>query len=226
MRKRRGFTLLEVLLALSILSVMGLMIFGSFRSLVDSTLTAEKALDELHLTAHVARQITESLRSAVFFGSDPRRYTFRFEQGTGSPRADKLSWVTHSGAFLPPDYPTPEGLNRIELTVQDLDGERGLTARAFSSLYDPESEEAEEVEPWMISTAIKGLELHFYDMGEQDWTDDWERDNQLPTFLILTLYFQQEAPGAEMQTLHLPLEIPVGKMSRQTRRGQRQVQDR
>jgi len=226
MNIRRGFTLLEVLLAMTILSVMGLMVFGSFRSLVDTTVTAEKALDELHMTDSVVRQITESLRSAVFFDSDPRRYTFLYEKGTGTPPEDTLSWVTRSKAFLPPEYPTREGLNRLELSVQNIDGEQGLVARAYSSLLDAESDEAEDVEPWLVSKRVKGLEVFFYDIGEEDWVEDWERDNQLPTHLVLTLYIQGDEPNAQMQEHRIAVEIPVGKMSRDTRRGSRRVQDR
>lgn len=221
MKTRQGFTLLEILLALSILSIMGLMIFGSFRALVDATTRAEHALDDLHLSETLLSQITDSLNAAVFFDSKPERYTFLYEKGSGKPADDTFSWVTRSKAFLPPDHPTREGLNRIELSVQEVKGESGLTVRAYSSLLDPESEEAEEVEPVLISDRVKGLELHFYDPGEEDWVDDWERNNQLPVTLSLSLYLQPKDPGAKVQKHTRRIDIPVGPLSRQTRRGQR-----
>lgn len=226
MKTRHGFTLLEILLAISILAIMGLMVFGSFRSLVDTTQAAENALDKLHLSDSVLSQIDEALHSAVFFDSDPGRYTFLYKKGTGKPPGDTLSWVTRSKAFLPAEYPTREGLNRIELSVREVDGETGLAVRAYSSLRDPQSDEAEDVEPWMISKSVKGLELFFYDIGEQDWVDDWERNNQLPVTLALKLYVEGDGPDAEMRVHTLAVEIPVGKMSRETRRGRRQTQDR
>jgi general secretion pathway protein J len=222
MNTRRGFTLLEILLAMSILSLMGLMVFGSFRALMDTTTRAEHALDDLHLSETLLAQITESLHAAVFFDSDPARYSFLYEKGTGTPLDDTFSWVTRSKAFLPPDFPTREGLNRIELSVQEADGENGLTMRAYSSLLDPESDEAEAVEPRLISKAVKGLELHFYDPGESDWVDDWERNNQLPVTLTLSLYVQADDPEAQMQKHTRRIDIPLGPLSRQSRRGQRQ----
>lgn len=221
MKHRRGFTLLEVLLAISVLSIMGLMVFGSFRNLVDATVAVEEAFGERQLSEQLLTRIEESLRSAVYFDSDPRRYTFLYEKGTGSPPDDKLSWVTRSTALLPPELADRGGLNRIELSIQEVDGEQGLAIRATSSLLDPESDEAENAEPWLISRHVKGLETFFYDLTEQDWVDEWERDNQLPVFIALHVHLRGEERGAEMQVHTLGIEIPVGKVSRETRRGRR-----
>ncbi len=225
MKNKQGFTLLEVLLAMSLLSIMAVMIFGSFRAVLDATTTAENALDELHLSDNILSQIEETLLSAVFFDSDPTRYTFLYEKGTGKPPNDLLSWVTRSKAFLPSDYPTREGLNRIELSVQDVDGEEGLAVRAYSSLLDPESPEAEAVEPWLISKRVKGLELYFYDLTEQDWVDEWERNNQLPVTLALKLYVESDQPDSDLNVYTLKVDIPVGKLSRETRRGRRRTRE-
>jgi prepilin-type N-terminal cleavage/methylation domain-containing protein len=225
MKQRQGFSLLEILLAMSILSVMGIMVFGTLRSLVDATTRAEEALDSLHLSETVLNQLSESLRSAAYYDSDPRRYTFLYEKGTGSPPNDRFSWVTHSTAFLPSTFPTREGLNRIEISIEDIDGETGLAVRAFSSLLDLESPEADDVTPWMVTTRVKGLELKIYDLNRNEWVEDWERDNQLPVTLSLTLYVQPKDPQAALQSHTRRIDIPVGKVSRETRRGRRRTQE-
>ncbi|WFB35721.1 type II secretion system protein [Kiritimatiellota bacterium B12222] len=221
MKRRSGFTLLEVLLAMSILSIMGLMVFGSFRSLVDTTTRAENALDKLHLSDTLMNQIEDSLRAAVFSADHPEIYSFLYEKGTGNPQDDTFSWVTSSTAFLPADTPALTGLNRIELSIQDVDGETGLAVRAFSSLLDPESNEAEDVEPWLISDQVTGMHLNFYDPSEQTWEEEWERTNQLPTTLALTLSFASEDPIEPDLVRVRRIDIPVGKLSRDSRRGRR-----
>jgi len=225
MKKLKGFTLLEILLAIAILGLMGLMVFGSFQSLVSATQRAESAMDDLHVSEYLLDQISEALRSAAYFGTSPRLYQFLYEEGTGTPPNDTISWVTTSKSFLPASYPTRNGLNRIELSVQDVDGETGLAVRAYSSLLDPESDEAEDVEPWIITHKVKGLEFYFYDIGEEKWVEDWERDNQLPISLSFTLYIQPEDPDAKLQSFTRRVDIPVGKLSRDTRRGKRQVEE-
>ncbi|MEX2382301.1 MAG: type II secretion system protein [Opitutales bacterium] len=224
MKPRRGFTLLEVLLAMTLLGIMGIMVFGTLRTLVDATTRAGEALDELHLSETVLDQLGESLRSAAYFDSDPRRYTFLYEKGTGNPPDDRFSWVTRSTAFLPSTYPTRTSLNRVEVSIEDIDGETGLAVRAFSSLLDREGREAEDVEPWLITQRVKGLELKIYDLNQNEWVDEWERDNQLPVTLSLTLYVQPENPQAKLRKHTRRIDIPVGPVSRATRRGRRRTQ--
>lgn len=226
MNSRRGFSLLEVLFAMTILSVMGIMVFGTLRTLVDATTRAEEALDELHLSETVLDQLSESLRSAAYFDSDPRRYTFLYEKGTGNPPNDTFSWVTRSTAFLPSTYPTRGSLNRLEISIETIDGETGLAVRAFSSLLDREGPEAEDVAPWLLTQRVKGLELKVYDLNRNEWVDDWERDNQLPVTLSLTLYVQpDESRTGRLRKYTRRIDIPVGPLSRETRRGRRRTQD-
>lgn len=226
MNPRRAFTLLEVLLAMTLLGIMGIMVFGTLRTLVDATTRAEETLDELHLSETVLDQLGESLRSAAYFDSDPRRYTFLYEKGTGNPPDDRFSWVTRSTAFLPSTYPTRDGLNRVEIGIGNIDGETGLAVRAFSSLLDREGPEAEDVTPWLVTRRVKGIEVKIYDLNQNEWVDDWERDNQLPVTLSLTLYVQEDGSRTgRLQTYTRRIDIPVGPVSRETRRGRRRTQD-
>jgi len=221
---RQAFTLLEVLLAVSILGIMSLMIFGSFRSLVESTTQAEQALDRLHQGEEVLDQLVRSLRSAAWFDSQPTLYAFQHEKGTGDPPDDMASWVSSTMAFLPPNYPTREGLNRIFLGIEEIDGETGLAVSAYPYMLSPDDEEVEEVEPWLISPRIKGFSLRYYDLTEEDWVDEWERDNQLPTTVEVTLYLEPLEPGGDWRKRVRRVDIPVGAISRATRRGGRQVE--
>lgn len=222
---RRGFTLLEVLLSLLILSIMSLMVFGSFRSIVETTAHAEEVIHSLHHGEVVMEQLVNSLRSASFFDSNPGLFTFQHEPGTGNPPEDMLSWVTGSMSLLPPRYPTLQGLNRIFLSIEEIDGVRGLAVSAYPHLVDPEDLLVEEVTPWIISPRVEGLRVRFYNATLGEWEDEWEDERQIPQFLELTLFLEPFEERGPYRELVRRVDIPVGRISRETRRGRRQPAD-
>ncbi|MCC5849297.1 MAG: prepilin-type N-terminal cleavage/methylation domain-containing protein [Verrucomicrobia bacterium] len=223
--KSQGFTLLEVLLALLILGMMSLMIFGSFQSVVETTTHAERAMESLHHGEVVMEQLIGSLRSASFFDSNPSVYTFQHERGIGTPPDDMLSWVTGTMSFLPPRYPTRQGMNRLFLSIEEIDGVRGLAISAYPHLVDPDDILVAQVEPWMISPKVKGLQVRFYDMTAEEWVDEWEDERQIPQFVEVTLFMEPLEERGPYRELVRRVEVPVGRISRETRRGRRPRDD-
>lgn len=219
---RRGFTLLEILLALSILAIISVMIFGSFRSIVESVTATESAMESLHHGEIILEQLTSALRSASYFDTNPAAYTFLHEPGTGDPPEDMLSWVTGTMAFLPPRYPTRQGLNRIYLSIEEIDGQRGLAVSAHPHLLDINDEDIADIEPWMISPRVQGLRARFYDLRTEEWVDEWEDERQIPQFLEITLYLEPLEPRGPVRELVRRIDIPVARLSREIRRGRRQ----
>ena len=219
---RRGFTLLEVLLSLLILSIMSLMIFGSFSSIIETTAHAEEVINSLHHGEVVMDQLVSSLRSASFFDSNPGLFTFQHEPGTANPPNDMLSWVTGTMSLLPPQYPTRQGLNRIFLSIEEIDGVRGLAVSAYPHLVDPEDLLVEDVPPWVISPRVHGLRIRFYNPATEEWEDEWEDERQIPQFLELTLYLEPLEERGPLRELVRRIDVPVGRISRETRRGRRQ----
>jgi prepilin-type N-terminal cleavage/methylation domain-containing protein len=221
LRQKRAFTLLEILLAVLVLGVMTLMIFGTFHSLISATSRAESTLNSLHVHTSVLEQIAGSLRASVFDGAEPETFEFVHEDGTAGDPDDRISWVSASSLLLPPDFPTAGAANRFELSMQDVDGERGLALRAFPSSWELDDPEVEEVPYTLISTQVEGLDVVMYDVNESEWTDEWERTRQLPISLILTLdVTDPEEPETET-TIRQRVDIPVARLSRLLRRGGR-----
>ncbi len=216
---KRGFTLLEVLLALALLGILGVMVFGSFSSLVQTVSSSEEAMDSLHQGEAVLEQLSNSLRSAAFVGEDAERFAFTHEDNSGDPPEDLFSWVSSSMAFLPPNYPTRQGLNRILVSVEEIDGVRGLAVSAYPYRLDPESGDLDDLEPWLVSTRVQGINLRVYDRNEDDWLDEWERTRQIPESIELSLYLRAEE-GEEPKILQRRIDLPMGRTSRQARRGQ------
>jgi len=216
--------LLEILLALVVLSIMGVMVFGGFRNIVEATTHGEEAMESLHHGEIIMEQLVSSLRSAAFYENNPRRYGLLHEDGSGSPPDDVVSWVSSTMAFIPPRYPTQQGLHRIYLSMEEEDGQKGLAVSAYPHLLDPEDPDVEEVKPWIVSTRVKGLDIRFYDDAKEDWVDEWERERQLPQSVEVVLWMEPLVKGGKPRKLIRRVDIPVGRYSRATRRGQRPPQ--
>lgn len=223
---RAGFTLVEVLLAMALLVILGVMAVGSLQALVESTAAADEALESLHQGETLMDRVVSSLRSAAYFDSDPTLFSFDYEPGSGSPPNDMASWVTSTMSLLPPNHPTREGLNRVFLSIETVDGETGLAVSAYPYLVDPEDDDVPELDPWLLSARVRGLRFRFYDLTRNEWVDDWERDNQIPVSLEVTLELEPVGDSRDPVELVRRVDIPAGKVSRATRRGERRVQDR
>lgn len=212
-----GFTLLEVILSISILSIMGLMMFGSFSSMVDATTRAEDVMDELHVVEALTHRIGDSMRAATWYDSNPGRYEFRHEVGASTTDADIISWVTTQPPFRTDGL---EGLVRVELTIEEVDGEDALVQRTWSSLWSENAPEIEDIEPVLITQRVKGLKVWSYDRQEQDWVDEWQRRRELPPSVILVLTLEPEEPGEPDREVTYRVDLPMAALSRATKKGQ------
>jgi type II secretory pathway pseudopilin PulG len=208
-RRLEGFTLLELLVALSIMVGAMAVIILTFAVTLRGWRRGAELLEGLHHGDFVMEQLVSAMRSTAFFGSDPTRYGFWLEdlEGTEYP-ADRISFVTAGTAFMPPESPLANGLHRIEITVQENeDGEPGVAVRAFAHLTD---EEDWEVEPWYVSTVVKGLNVRTYNEREEAWEEAWENTNAVPSLVEVTLYMDPlDEEAREPVLLSRLVEIPI-----------------
>jgi uncharacterized membrane protein YgcG len=189
-------------------------IWVTFSTVIKAWDRGGEVLDDLHHGDFVMEQLVAGLRSAAFFSTAPDKYGFHLEdRTTGSYENDVISWVTSCSAFMPPDSPLARGLHRLEVTVEDNeDGEDAFAIRAWPHLKD---EEDVDVEPWYVSTEIKGIACRVYNFEDEDWDDDWENTNALPTIVEISLFMDPLEEYGDPVVLRRMVEIPVAPDSTQ-----------
>ena len=220
-KQRQGFTLLELLVALVVLVSAVTVLWGSFAQIVKATQKAERMLDGLHHGDFAIEQLVQALRSATFFESAPKNYGFWLDdKQAGGVDADILSWVTSSDAFIPPNSPLRHGLHRIYVSIEDdEEGEPGLAASAYPHLLDPEDDDVEEIEPWLVSKEIIGINCRVYDKTGKSWDEDWDDElDSLPRFVELTLYLRPSDPTEEPLEVKRVVDIPLAIQAERIRR--------
>jgi prepilin-type N-terminal cleavage/methylation domain-containing protein len=207
-RAQAGFTLIEVLVALTILVTALTIVYSTVTTTLKGWKAGTDAMTELHHSDFVMDQIVAALRSTAFFDSAPHLYGFRLEANTGGKfPADRMSWVTTSSAFLPVDSPWADGLHRVVVGVERTsEGSYGVAVRAMPHL----SEEPDDSEdPWFVTTRVQGLRCRIYDEETTSWMDEWEDTNAVPSLVEITLYMDAPEPYDPPIRMVRAIEIPV-----------------
>lgn len=207
---RNGFTLLEVMIAVVILAIAMTVAGQLFFAVTKAWTRARVVMDRTHHGDFVLGQLTAALRSMAFSDNKPEVYGFRMEKNPLGEGEHTISWVTDSGAFMPPGDPASRSRHRIEVGAgEDEDGAEGLLITVWPYLAN---EEEVEKKSWLVSEQIKGLKCLAYDtkQGEEGWRDDWEYSNAVPGLIEITLYaypLNKEDDPVEFRQL---IEIPLG----------------
>ena len=209
-KSNAGFTLLEILVALSVLITVMAIVGASLVSTIDGWDHGQRALDGLRRGEHVMDQLANALRSSAGGGAAPKpgMYSFQINNVDGTPPVATLSWVTSSGAFLPPNSPLAYGLHRIALSIEQMnDGRPALAVRSWPYLV--ENPDDLGIEPGFLAPEVSGLMCRVYDYQQQTWQTEWPNSNALPALVEITVYVNTET-NAEPLVLQRLIEMPLG----------------
>ncbi len=188
----KGFTLLEVLLAMTLLSIMVVLLFSSLRIAAESWNKGEKKIAEVNEKA-VVYQFFKQHFSAMKplwneFSDDETQFSF---QGTSS----QMQFVS-----VLPESAERKGLQLFQLNyVERQTGTLSVNIQPFYTAVDEQSWEQDEV---VLLEQIKGFELSYF--GRQDlstggeWMQSWEQQQTLPLLIKVKISLLDESDWPEM----------------------------
>ena len=177
--KTSGYLLLEVLLALAVLSISVVMIFR----IIQTTLKATADITFLQTQQRKVDGISQLLRRN--FDSMPQTCTFQTRSANGSlelifrSAPFNFSWVTtgaNFGTVVIAGRPLPDG--RLALSVLQESGD------ALNSYVDGANEKKGEWFPLMDD--VEQLSWRFFDGQAGKWTPDWPNPASKPSLVELT----------------------------------------
>lgn len=228
-----GFTLLEMVMAVTILSVVMLVAFYSFNAAVRSWIAGTSYINSITHADYVLEQVAMSLRSAYYpdTGRVEGTYGMRLDDdGDGAGARDRLSWVKMGSALVGADADYAGSPHRIEIAVLDegtgdtdyADG--GFAFRAWRVALQPEDFDPAELPFRVISPRVRGLNFRMLDpakeeddlTGELQWLDTWEsaeQTNRLPRAVEVTLYLDGAEPDDEPVPVRRVVTIPLAELS-------------
>ena len=187
---KRGFTLIEIMMALAIFGLLLAAIFASWTLIMRSAKIGLEASARIQRERIALRTIEEALGCVRSFEADRQHYGFVAENGDGG----ELSFV----ARLPESFPRGGrfgdfDVRRVSFSLESgADSQSELVLRQNPILMEMDQDEKDH--PLVLAKGVSKMEFEFWDDRKREWVDKWTATNQLPKMLKLTLDFTRTSP--------------------------------
>ena len=208
-RAPRGFTLIEMMLAIGVLALILAMLASSFSTIAHSKVHAEGRLMVDREGRALLWQLTKELRNAVqtpYTASNVALFG-NGHMGNGAP-IDTITLSTFSGGHRKAlTGMTPETIVTYNLTANpDQPGWYLLQRSQQSGLL------TSTVAPQTTTLADNILSLHFRYFDGQKWGESWESSSQpqgrqLP--VAVAIQIQMAAPGGRVMDFATQVTLPM-----------------
>lgn len=196
---RSGFTLIEVLVATFVFSIILASLFGTWRIIVQSTDRALRLTAENQRTRLAVQSMETALGAAQLFQANAPLYAFVADT-SGDFAA--LSFV----ATLPESFPGSgyfqgQFLRRITLQVEKSQ-ESGYDLMLYQKAVLAPEDAAVMAPPLVLAKEVSLFQLEFWDRQKNEFVPEWLRTNAIPPAVRFTLGF-----GVANRSARRPAEL-------------------
>ncbi len=178
-----AFTLLEVMLAVAILALIGIGIYG----FVASTIAAVKASARADQDHALVTAFADYLSAQMLHLPSSRAGAITGEAHRfGGVSSDELQWIAYAGSALLTRNASGEWT--VTLTTKQLDGgEYELGMRRQDLLRQRDA-------VWLpLFRQVKGFEVRYFDVSRKDWMEKWTDTHARPSLIRVRLWRGEEA---------------------------------
>jgi len=206
-KKRAGFTLVEILAAVAILSLVLVGVYGLWSGSLRGWRRGSEATEVFQRQRIVMETLGELAQSAVYFASSPNLYAVIGIKNPGL--GDSVSFVTASEAFLPPSEATDAGMRRVTISLEQDDYRRTYLAIVNQPALGVTDDSKQEVQAHVVSLDVSGFFVRYLDPRDGGWYDKWEDANLIPSAMEFTVVFGQPGDQIPQVTVTRAIDLPV-----------------
>jgi prepilin-type N-terminal cleavage/methylation domain-containing protein len=204
--RRRGFTLIEIMLALGIFTLLMAALYSTWILVVRATLVGKRVSAQRQRERITMRTIEDSLTCIQSHQASIYYYLFDVQNGD----QPLLSFT----AYLPDSFPrsgeflndNPDGvamdyhLRRLTFSIQSDpgSGERDLVLRQNPILMDMPA--AEISTPLVLARNVSDFLIECWDTNADQWATEWDATNVIPPLVRVTLGFNSQAGAKQLIT--------------------------
>jgi type II secretion system protein J len=194
-RRERGFTLLEILLAITIMGFISALLWGSFSRTSQIKQRTEAGQDRIHSARVAMMRMTREIEMAYMSNSFNIGFQERRTMFIGSPHADfdelRFSWFGHQRLRADSaEADTAVVMYYVEPDPND---------RSAMNLMRRETRRIEQKDPktipgeaYILCPGVTRVKFQFYDYKKKEWKEEWNTQGAdglpyLPTHVRVTL---------------------------------------
>lgn len=205
---QRGFTLLEIMIAMAIFSVVMIAIYSSWASIVRGAKLGQDAAAAAQRSRIAMRTIEDALLTTQLFTENIQHYNFIAD--TTDP---KFAWLSLT-AQLPGTFPGSglfgdQTVRRVTFSIEpEADGTKNLLMTQIPILLVTNA----DVMPYPVTLArnVSLFIIEFWDTQLGDWTDELLTTNQLPKMMRVSIGIGEDKPEIISRIIATPsIAVPA-----------------
>jgi type II secretion system protein J len=202
---RRAFTLVEIMVALAIFTMLVAAVYSTWIVILKSSQVGQEAAARIQRQRIAVRTIEDSLTCIQSFQGSFQYYSFILQNGD----QPELSFVARLPDIFPRNGRFDSNLRRLTFTVEpDADSGNDLMLRQNEILKDMDSDE--QAAPLVIARNVKNFLVECWDTNALDWTQEWDDTNAIPPMVRVTLAFVGNGDsGGNGPTMSITREITM-----------------
>jgi len=209
---RRGFTLLELLVALAIVAVVITLLYESFNAVLRSTQLVDEESEIDQMVRISMERITSELRSAYYglpsqtAGSSTFMFVGQDSMASDYP-TDTLRFSTLSHARVSSGNADPT-VSIVEYSLVPVP-ETDTAVLMHREETTPLSSSASGLEEYELAESVVGLSFRYFD--GKDWTEQWNDSDKkkLPKAVEIQLIIKDRA--GQVRRFTTQTDIPIGQ---------------
>ena len=232
---KRAFTIVELMLAVLILSILTIISTWTFHTIIRNWNLSTEMADNVQRTDYALAQITSALRSAYFPTSGDVTEADGFQLEDNNPRnepdeSDMIAWTKLGPAIVGRNSRFAKAAHHISMYVVEP-GKSDVEAYANGGLvcdvigekkFRPDDFDEEDLDNWdhfVLSEDVQGFNCRVLDKDQPfkddqaNWQDTWDTSNMIPRRVQLTFWMKPVDKEKESYPIVRVIEIPLWDVS-------------
>jgi type II secretion system protein J len=199
--KARAFTLVETMIAISILSLIVFAIYSGWTAILRASKAGKQVAATVQRSRIALRVLEDSLTSAISHVANQPYYGFLAENGS----EPMLSFVARLSKSFPRSGKFGDlDVRRVTFSVENEE----LVLRQVPLVMEMDIDEKEH--PIVLAKHVRDFEMQFWDNRLNDWVDEWKQTNQLPRLVMFTLKLSDSEKSRQaQQEINRIISIPA-----------------